>query len=231
MKIRKSKKITKISLRIAVIMIILLVTALACDNGSTSNSNYNNDAGSFAGYWSGFFHSEIVTIQVSNSGWAQHVRGYPNYDTGSFNRTGNTATLYSNVLRVEVGTVTIMDNNILQVYLNSHAEYPGTYTIYRNRFIGSWSGTLTLPQSHGGGSNDVTSNSGHMTWTVSIPDMSLSENGFYSISNSTTAIFYNSNNDIIGNSVLSNNNNTLTVTITEEGGDIPKDTVITVNRN
>jgi len=92
----------------------------------TTQSTFN-DPGVFAGSWRGTAMGYTAIAIISNSGWRLSIDGSL-FDTGDFNRTGNTAVLYSNNLEgVNVGTANAISATQIQVILNSNSDAPGTY--------------------------------------------------------------------------------------------------------
>jgi hypothetical protein len=121
----------KFWLGMLVMALVFGMTVVGCSDGSTGGggSKKNNDAGALAGIWKGTVMEANATITVSNSGWTLSVPSYDYYATGSFNRKGNSATLYSNKDGKNLGTANIIDDNTIQVVLNSNSDAPGTYTL------------------------------------------------------------------------------------------------------
>ena len=117
-------------LGILVIVLVFGMTFVGCDNGSTK-SNHNNDAGELAGTWQGEVMGFTATVNVSNSGWTLSIPSLSYADTGSFNRNGNSAVLYSSSNGKNVGTANIIDSNTVQLVLNNNSDAPGTYTLTR----------------------------------------------------------------------------------------------------
>ena len=94
-----------------------------------------------------------------------------------------------------------------------------------NNFIGDWKGVFNIPNV---GEVELISTTTADSW--SITSEHINWNGTYTLTSSTTAIFKNDNGTEIGTAVLSNNNNTLTVTITEVGGTLSEGTTVVVNK-
>ena len=113
------------------IVLVFGILIAGCDNGSTSSHSYNNDAGSLEGTWRGTVMGSTATVTISNSGWTVSVPSYSYYDTGSFNRKGNSAVLYAATSGNNVGTASIIDDNTISLVLNSNSIAPGTYTLTR----------------------------------------------------------------------------------------------------
>ena len=200
---------------------------------AVSITSYNNNSGTLEGTWTGVWTKDSITIitsiVISNTGWVQSTPTNPNYDTGIFHRVDNTAALFSNSLSFMVGRGSTTGLDTLSVSLNESALLSNTtQTLYRNNFIGNWSGNNNFP---GVGEVEVIAVSTPFRWSVSIPAMSLNETGPYIIGSSTTITLYNDNDQEIGTATLSNGNNTLTIVITEVGGAIQQGTTFSVNRN
>ena len=199
--------------------------------GTRSHTTNNNTAGDMAATWSGSIMSEGTTfplaIVVNNSGWnirfADYLGAYTDWDNGTFHRIGNVASLYSNALSKYVGNATIINANTITVYQNSNAQIGGgtTNTLYRNNFIGTWSGSLEIPEV---GTVTLTSTVTACTWRVVIEGV-MDETGVYIMTGSLNSTYYNDKAENVGYAILSNNNNTVTVTLTEDG-DIPPGTYL-----
>ena len=123
----------KFCLGMLVMALVFCLIVVGCSNGSSSPS-YNNDAGELAGTWQGNvmvsgYGALLATVGITNSGWTISVPGASFADTGSFNRNGNSATLYSNTDGKNIGTATIIDSTTIKVVLNGNSVAPGTYTM------------------------------------------------------------------------------------------------------
>ena len=117
-------------LGILVIVLVFVMMVVGCNNDTTTN--HNNDAGPFAGTWTGTVMGATAIVVISNSGWTLSIPDLFSYtDTGSFNRNGNSAVLYSNTDGSNVGTANVIDDNTINLVLNSNSDAPGTYTLTR----------------------------------------------------------------------------------------------------
>ena len=116
----------KIWLGIAVMVLVFGMAIIGCDNGTTKR--YNNDAGQLAGKWQGTVPGYgTATVTISNSGWTVNVPGVYS-DTGSFNRKGDSAVLFSSD-DINVGTAIITSSTTIDLVLNNNSILPGTYTL------------------------------------------------------------------------------------------------------
>jgi len=101
-----------------IIVIIMMIgfSFTACN--ATSNLN---------GVWESNIQGAVVTLSIVEPNWtlAIPVLGYS--DSGTFTKSGNTATL--NGHRGETwGEATVVNNTTISVTLNSRTDFPGTYT-------------------------------------------------------------------------------------------------------
>lgn len=117
-------------LGILALMLVFGMSIVGCNNGSTTPT-HNNDPGELAGTWKGTVMGHTATITVSSSGWTLSIPSLSYAATGSFDRNGNSATLYSNSSGENLGTANILSSNSVQLVLNSNSDAPGTYTLTR----------------------------------------------------------------------------------------------------
>jgi len=121
-------------LGIFAIVLVFGMMAGGCSNGTTTT--HNNDAGPLEGTWTGqvlvLGMMRDATVVVTYSGWTLNVPAISYTDTGSFHRNGNSAVLYSNTDRSNVGTAVMTDEDTISLVLNSNSDAPGTYILTRS---------------------------------------------------------------------------------------------------
>ena len=110
----------KFGLGILVIALVFGMSVVGCD---LDGANYNP-----AGTWDFTAGGQSATIVVSGNNW---TFAGPFVDSGTFTRTGNALELFSNNLRVEIGTVMLTSNTTATVHLNHHSDIPGTFNATR----------------------------------------------------------------------------------------------------
>jgi hypothetical protein len=118
---------------IIVLVAVIGFTMAACDDGSNNNGgNPNPDPGGnpFVGNWSGtaylFEDSAPATANVTNSDWTFSCPDAYMYETGTYTRSGNTATLKQG--NITFGTASI-NGSTLTVTITS-GEYQGGSGIF-----------------------------------------------------------------------------------------------------
>ena len=128
-----------------VMMACLLVFGfVSCSNSSGGGSSggvkeYEEDyINIINSYWDGTVYymgyNNAVTIYIPNaSRYTFYVNGIVD-DTGTYNRTFNTATLVSDDSAGKiVGTAVLTSNDTVYVSLNSNSQYPGLSSTARRR--------------------------------------------------------------------------------------------------
>jgi hypothetical protein len=125
------KKESVFSMVLAIALILALTLAFAaCETGVGGSGNNKTNSGgvtisgNIVGRWQGNYEGEVI-VNVATTTWS-----YP-YDNGTYTSwNGKIATIYSSVLKAEVGTVTLNNTNPLTITLDlkAPAKYPGKYT-------------------------------------------------------------------------------------------------------
>jgi hypothetical protein len=69
------------------------------------------------------------TVVITDSAWTIAIPAIGHSESGKYTRNGNTGVFKDNSNKVEYGTATIVNNNTINLSLNSNTEFPGTYTL------------------------------------------------------------------------------------------------------
>ena len=78
------------------------------------------------GIWDFSIHGTSASVSISGTTWIFYINGRQD-DSGTFNRSGNTGTLYSNTTRANIGTATMTSNSLLTLRLYSPSYITGTF--------------------------------------------------------------------------------------------------------
>ena len=203
---------------------VIMFGMAACDVNPDSDNN-------FIGSWSGTYNSATVSGTITADAWTISIPSMSLEATGEYSLVNSTTANIKNGSGDVIGTAVLSNNNntlTITITEEDGGLPDGTEIVVTrsidipNNFIGSWSGTF--------GEASVSGTITADEWTISIPSM-IEATGGYSIIDSTNATIENNSGNVIGTAVLSNNNNTLTITITEENGGLPNGTEIVVTKS
>jgi hypothetical protein len=107
-------------LKMLVIVLVLGMAAVGCENNPTESSTYDP-----TGTWDFNFQGQSATINIGGNIWTAIIPGLS--DSGSFTLNGNTGTLYSNTWEANIGTATLTSNTTMTLTLVSPSLITGTF--------------------------------------------------------------------------------------------------------
>jgi len=113
-------------LRMLVMVLVFGITVVGCDNESTDKTY---DA---TGVWNFNVSGQTATVTVSGNTWIFSGPAGVNDDTGVFHQNGNTATLYSNSWKANIGNATLTSNTTMVLTLFSPSAIVGTFNGTKN---------------------------------------------------------------------------------------------------
>jgi hypothetical protein len=111
---------------LGILVIGILFTFIGCDMDGSGNGGTTITYDP-VGIWDLTIPGQSATVTVTGTNWTFDGPGTDYDDTGTFTRSGNVATLYSNSWGTNIGTVTLTSNTTMTLTLFSPSEIQGTF--------------------------------------------------------------------------------------------------------
>jgi len=173
---------------------------VGCDN-PTNNGGSNNGSTIFdpTGTWDFTVNGMATIITITGNSWTFAIPAIGENDTGTFTRSGNTATLFSNTLQAINGTATMTSATTMTLTLVPPSAitgvFPGTKraeTIFDP--TGTWDFTIN-------GMATIITITGN-NWTFAIPAIGENDTGTFTRSGNTATLFSNTLQAVNGTATM-----------------------------
>jgi hypothetical protein len=105
-----------------VMVLVFGMTAVGCDD-STDDKGTTYDPN---GTWDFVISGQNASVAINGTSWVFYFNGVEN-DTGTYTKSGNLGTLYSNSASANIGTATMTSNTTMVLTLHSPSYFTGTF--------------------------------------------------------------------------------------------------------